>query len=104
MLLEESRMADLAVSDLVVGYGPVRALRGVSMRVPSGSIVAVLGANGAGKSTLLRAISGTLRFHRGSCQGTRDAGRPAADRAAPPPPWWRAGSSRCPRDGGCSPG
>ncbi|TKK84455.1 ABC transporter ATP-binding protein [Herbidospora galbida] len=62
-------MADLAVSDLVVGYGPVRALRGVSMRVPSGSIVAVLGANGAGKSTLLRAISGTLRFHRGSCQG-----------------------------------
>ncbi|WP_066375020.1 ABC transporter ATP-binding protein [Herbidospora mongoliensis] len=63
-------MADLAVSDLVVGYGPVRALRGVSMRVPSGSIVAVLGANGAGKSTLLRAISGTLRFHRGSCQGS----------------------------------
>ncbi|WP_084960301.1 ABC transporter ATP-binding protein [Thermoactinospora rubra] len=58
-------MAELTVGDLVVDYGPVRALRGVSMRVPSGSIVAVLGANGAGKSTLLRAVSGTLRFHRG---------------------------------------
>ncbi|WP_405151007.1 ABC transporter ATP-binding protein [Sphaerisporangium sp. NBC_01403] len=61
--------AGLAVSELVVNYGPVRALRGVSLRVPSGSIVAVLGANGAGKTTLLRAISGTLRFHRGAVGG-----------------------------------
>ncbi|MEV4376282.1 ABC transporter ATP-binding protein [Streptosporangium sp. NPDC049644] len=55
----------LVVRDLAVGYGPVLALRGVSLDVPRGSVVAVLGGNGAGKSTLLRAISGTLRFHRG---------------------------------------
>jgi branched-chain amino acid transport system ATP-binding protein len=42
-------------------YGPVQALRGVTMEVPEGSIVAVLGANGAGKTTALRAVSGTVR-------------------------------------------
>ncbi|MCG5212532.1 ABC transporter ATP-binding protein [Streptosporangium sp. KLBMP 9127] len=55
----------LAVRDLAVNYGPVRALRGVSLEVPRGDVVAVLGGNGAGKSTLLRAISATLRFQRG---------------------------------------
>ena len=42
-------------------YGPVQALRGVTLEVPEGSIVAVLGANGAGKTTALRAVSGTVR-------------------------------------------
>ncbi|GAA1811847.1 ABC transporter ATP-binding protein [Actinomadura chokoriensis] len=57
----------LAVRDLSVSYGrAVRALRGVSLDVPAGSVTAVLGANGAGKTTLLRAISGTLPFHRGA--------------------------------------
>ncbi|TDC44470.1 ABC transporter ATP-binding protein [Actinomadura sp. KC345] len=57
----------LAVRDLSVSYGrAVRALRGVSLDVPAGSVTAVLGANGAGKSTLLRAVSGTLPFHRGA--------------------------------------
>ncbi len=42
-------------------YGPVQALRGVSIEVPEGSVVAVLGANGAGKTTTLRAVSGTVR-------------------------------------------
>ncbi|MFG1922012.1 ABC transporter ATP-binding protein [Cryptosporangium sp. NPDC048952] len=52
----------LTVDDLHVSYGgAVRALRGISLTVPDGGIVAVLGSNGAGKSTLLRAISGTLR-------------------------------------------
>ncbi|MFI9429255.1 MULTISPECIES: ABC transporter ATP-binding protein [Streptosporangium] len=56
----------MAVRDLAVNYGPVTALRGISLSVPRGSIVTVLGGNGAGKSTLLRAVSGTLRFHRGA--------------------------------------
>jgi len=56
----------LQVRDLVAAYGPIVALHGVSLDVPEGSIVAVLGANGAGKSTTLRAISGLLRARSGS--------------------------------------
>lgn len=56
----------LRVHDLQVAYGTASpALRGVSVRVPSGGLIAVLGANGAGKTTLLRAVSGTLRFAGG---------------------------------------
>jgi branched-chain amino acid transport system ATP-binding protein len=56
----------LSIEGLHVTYGgAVQALRGVSMQVPDGKVVAVLGSNGAGKSTLLRTISGTLRLHRG---------------------------------------
>ncbi len=55
----------LRVENLVVRYGAVEALKGVSLEVPDNSVVAVLGSNGAGKSTLLRAISGTHRLHRG---------------------------------------
>ncbi len=53
--------AILTIRDLVVHYGVVPALRGVSLSVPRGSIVALIGANGAGKSTTLRAISGLVR-------------------------------------------
>jgi ABC-type branched-subunit amino acid transport system ATPase component len=60
--------AVLEVSDLHVAYAGVSALRGVSLAVPPGAIVAVLGNNGAGKSTLLRAISGTLRLQGGSIE------------------------------------
>jgi branched-chain amino acid transport system ATP-binding protein len=42
-------------------YGQVQALRGITLEVPEGAIVAVLGANGAGKTTTLRAVSGTVR-------------------------------------------
>ncbi|WP_320784277.1 ABC transporter ATP-binding protein [Streptomyces sp. CRN 30] len=61
--------AGLVVRDLSVGYGPVRALREVSLEVPEGAVVAVLGGNGAGKSTLLRAVSRTLAFHGGTVTG-----------------------------------
>ena len=56
----------LEVTDLVTTYGPVRAVDGVSLTVPSGSITAVLGANGAGKSSLLRTISGLVRSKAGT--------------------------------------
>jgi ABC-type branched-subunit amino acid transport system ATPase component len=56
----------LSIDSLHVTYGgAVQAVRGVSMEVPDGKVVAVLGSNGAGKSTLLRTISGTLKLHRG---------------------------------------
>jgi branched-chain amino acid transport system ATP-binding protein len=51
----------LELHDVVARYGPVQALRGVSLEVEEGSVVAVLGANGAGKTTTLRAISNTVR-------------------------------------------
>lgn len=56
----------LEVEGLQVTYGgAVQALRGVTLRVPDGKVVAVLGSNGAGKTTLLRTISNTLKLHRG---------------------------------------
>jgi branched-chain amino acid transport system ATP-binding protein len=56
----------LEVKDLVVTYGGVvEALRGVSLSVAEGAVVALLGSNGAGKTTLLRTLSGTLRLHKG---------------------------------------
>ncbi|HEY8600158.1 MAG TPA: ABC transporter ATP-binding protein [Thermomicrobiales bacterium] len=51
----------LEVTDLRVAYGQIEAVKGVSFRVPEGSIVTLVGANGAGKTTTLGAISGLLR-------------------------------------------
>jgi branched-chain amino acid transport system ATP-binding protein len=48
----------LEIRDLVVRYGEIEALRGISISVDAGQVVTLLGANGAGKSTTLRAISG----------------------------------------------
>jgi branched-chain amino acid transport system ATP-binding protein len=56
----------LEVRDLAVTYGgAVQALKGISLSVEQGAVVALLGSNGAGKTTLLRTLSGTLRLHRG---------------------------------------
>jgi branched-chain amino acid transport system ATP-binding protein len=55
----------LEVSDLRVNYGAVAAIRGVSLDVAAGEVVALLGANGAGKSTMLRTISGLSRPRTG---------------------------------------
>lgn len=58
----------LAINDLHVSYGGIKALRGVSLEVPDGKIVTLIGANGAGKSTLLRTISGLVKAESGSIQ------------------------------------
>lgn len=54
-------MALLEIDDLVVRYGEIEALRGVSLKVDTGQVVTLLGSNGAGKSTTLRAISGLAK-------------------------------------------
>ncbi len=51
----------LEVEDLHVSYGSISALRGISLKVGKGEVVALIGANGAGKTTTLRAVSGMLR-------------------------------------------
>jgi branched-chain amino acid transport system ATP-binding protein len=54
-------MAFLSVRDLVVAYGAIQAVRGVSFDVEQGEIVSLIGSNGAGKTTTLRTVSGLLR-------------------------------------------
>ncbi|WP_425993397.1 ABC transporter ATP-binding protein [Afipia sp. DC4300-2b1] len=54
-------MALLEINDLIVLYGEIEALRGVSLKVEQGQVVTLLGSNGAGKSTTLRAISGLAK-------------------------------------------
>jgi branched-chain amino acid transport system ATP-binding protein len=56
----------LSVSNLSANYGPIRALRSVSLTVREGEVVAVVGANGAGKTSLMRAVSGILPISGGS--------------------------------------
>jgi len=63
----------LEISDIHVSYGPLRALKGVSLSVGNGEIVCLIGPNGAGKSTTLAAIAGGVAPHRGSI---RLEGRP----------------------------
>ncbi|HEV8069763.1 MAG TPA: ABC transporter ATP-binding protein [Planctomycetaceae bacterium] len=71
-------MSLLEVENLSVWYGPVQALRGISLRVDDGEVVALIGSNGAGKSTTLRTISGLLKPKTGS---VRFDGRSIAGRA-----------------------
>jgi branched-chain amino acid transport system ATP-binding protein len=55
----------LSIRDLHVHYGGIHALKGISLEVPRGKIVTLIGANGAGKSTTLRTIAGLVRKTRG---------------------------------------
>ena len=55
----------LEVQDIAVAYGPVQALRGVTLRVDAGEIIALVGANGAGKTTLMQAIMGIVPLRSG---------------------------------------
>ena len=63
---EPAEVNVLEVRGLVVHYGVIQALSGVSLDVPQGKVVALIGANGAGKSTTLRAVSRMLRASSGS--------------------------------------
>ena len=56
----------LKIEDLHVHYGGIQALRGISLEVPDGKIVTLIGANGAGKSTTLRTITGLVKASSGS--------------------------------------
>lgn len=58
----------LSVRDLYAGYGNKTVLRGVSLDVPRGAVVALLGANGAGKSTLLKSVVGLLQRTAGAIE------------------------------------
>ena len=59
-------MSMLEVRDLVVSYGGIEALKGISFDVEEGSIVTLIGANGAGKSTTLRSITGIVPIQSGT--------------------------------------
>ena len=61
-------MTLLKLTNVEASYEAVRALRGVSLNIEEGSIVALLGANGAGKSTTIKAISGQVRLKAGTIE------------------------------------
>ena len=58
----------LKIDNLESYYGPIQAIRGVSLEVPHGKIVTVLGANGAGKTTLLKTVSGVMDPEKGTVE------------------------------------
>ena len=72
-------MSSLDITDLVVAYGRTEAVRGISLSVQAGQVVALIGANGAGKTTIMRTISGLMKPRSGQIRfdGADITGRPA---------------------------
>ncbi|MBC8430780.1 MAG: ABC transporter ATP-binding protein [Desulfobacterales bacterium] len=69
----------LSIEGLRTSYGSIRVLKGVSIQIPKGKVVSIIGANGAGKSTLLKNISGLVKAQEGRIvyKGKDIAGMPA---------------------------
>ena len=74
----------LDIDDIEVTYGKARAVNGATVRVPRGSITAIVGPNGAGKTTLLKAVCGLQPLRAGQIrwEGDRIDGRPSREIAA----------------------
>ena len=84
----------LELEDVHARYGPVQALRGVSLSVGEGEVVVVLGGNGAGKTTTLRAVSGSSTSGEVGFAGERiTRPRPSGSHARASPTFPRAGAS-----------
>ena len=96
--LQTANAAMLDVRDLRVRYGAIEALRGVSLSVREGELVALIGSNGAGKSTCLKALAGILRPVRAASVSTARSWPPSRPIASSP-----AASCWCPRAAACSP-
>ena len=67
----------LKIEDLHVHYGAIHAVQGISLSIPQGSIVTLIGANGAGKSSTIRAIAGLIKGVRGKILYTMPDGSEA---------------------------
>ena len=63
----------LEIKDLQVRYGGIEAVKGISLEVPEGEIVTLIGANGAGKSSTLRTIAGLVKPAGGNIYFTKAA-------------------------------
>ena len=64
----------LKINDLHVHYGGIHAVKGVSLSIPRGSVVTLIGANGAGKSSIIRSIAGLVKGAKGEVLLTRHEG------------------------------
>lgn len=93
----EAAPAMLRLQNIESSYGPVKAIRGVSLQVRQGEIATVLGSNGAGKTTILKTISGIIDPRKGQVH-FMDADITARD----PPPSCARAWSMCPRGARCS--
>ena len=80
----------LEVDAVSAAYGNIRALQDVSLKVPQGAIVALLGANGAGKSTTLNVVSRLVAPRRAACVSQANPSTACRRR-----PWSAAASCKC---------